>query len=101
MKTLLLPVLIMLTGCATAAEPVTVKWAKSGATYEDFLKDRYACMTEARSSVSSGYADRNVASARSGEIVRADFYFACLAARGYQQDPNGFGPPAGGAVSAR
>jgi hypothetical protein len=83
--------------CSPCASTIT-RWAKPGASYDGFLKDRYACIQDARSHVSNAYIDAGRGSARSGEIIRSDIYNACMAARGYREDPNGFAPPPGGAV---
>lgn len=103
MKQVLLVVALALglVACATPPPPHTFKWSKPGATYDEFLKDRYACITEGRSRASAGYANAYGAAAQSGEIIRRDIVLACLAARGYREDPNGFGPPEGGVVHMR
>lgn len=92
---------LLVTGCATAPAPAPVLLSKPGGTYDVFLQDRYACISEARSTVSSGVATPRAATASSGEIVRIDFYLACMSARGYRQDAAGFAPPPGGSVTAR
>jgi hypothetical protein len=91
---------LLLAGCATPA-PEVIRWSRPGATYDEFLRDRYACITEARSQASSGFATPEAASARSGEIILADIALACLAARGWKRDANGFGPPDGIGVTLR
>ena len=87
-------------GCATTDIPL-LRWSKAGATYDDYLKDRYACITDGRTRVASGSAIGQMASASSVEVVNAEIVMACLAARGYRQDPMGFGPPEGGVVQLR
>ena len=69
-------------GCATAPPPLqVVKWSKTGATYDDYLK-----------------AYRSVASEQSGQVLSGALVVACFAAHGWTRDSNGFGPPEGGAV---
>ena len=86
-------------GCATAPPPLqVVKWSKTGATYDDYLKDRYACLLDSRSQASRGLADRSVASEHSGQVLSGALVVACFAAHGWTRDSNGFGPPEGGAV---
>jgi hypothetical protein len=87
--------------CAPAAPLEIHRWAKPNASYDDFLKDRYACIHDARSNVSSAFIEGGTGGARSGEILRGDIYKACMAARGYREDPNGFEPPPGGTVRMR
>jgi hypothetical protein len=43
--------------CAPPAPLEIHRFAKPGASYDDFLKDRYACITDARSNVSSAFID--------------------------------------------
>jgi hypothetical protein len=37
----------------------------------------------------------------SGQIFSKDIIVSCMAARGYTDDPSGFGPPEGGAVDIK
>jgi hypothetical protein len=88
-------------GCAPQQQPPTILWAKAGATYDEYLKDRYACIMDARAPVSSGVTYDGAGSMRSGQIISRDIMFACMSAHGYAQSPNGFGPPPGGTVYPR
>lgn len=88
-------------GCAPHQPPPTTLWAKPGATYDEYLKDRYACIQDARTPVSSGFISEGTGSMSSGQIISRDIAFACMSAHGYTQSPNGFGPPPGGTVYPR
>jgi len=84
-------------GCASApTKPFT--WAKAGATYDDFLKDRYACIQDARGRASSAYAQGSFGAANSRDVVNVNIFKPCMASKGYRLDPNGFPPPPGGEV---
>jgi hypothetical protein len=83
----------LLTAACTAQEPplglhaadqFTPKWAKTGAAYPDYLRDRNACLPHAR----SGPGQPPARSA-------ADFtrYKACMTAKGWSISPSGFSPP--------
>jgi hypothetical protein len=66
------------------------------------MRDRYACIQDARRSVSGAYVQGGTGYAGSGEVISRDIFVACMGARGYVQDPAGpFAPPAGGAVPLR
>jgi len=76
-------------------------WAKPGATYDEYLKDRYTCIQDARTPVSLGVIYDGAGSMKSGQIISRDIMFACMSAHGYTQGPNGLGPPPGGTVYPR
>ena len=96
-KLLMIGVTITLMGCATKPLPI-YKFSKPGATYDQYLKDRYACILDARKQVSGGYFQDGTGASASDQQISGPIVFACLAARGWIQDPNGFGPPPGGVV---
>lgn len=79
-----------------------MRWSKQGGTQEQFLKDRYDCITEARTRSTSGAAYGQYAAVHSGEVISASIVRPCLEARGYQMDLSGpFGPPGGVGVRAQ
>lgn len=92
---------VALTACAAPPSPTVMKLAKPGATYQEFLQDRYACITDARTNVSSAFVTPDVGAAQSGQVINRSIYLPCMAARGYTMDPNGFAPPVGGEVAGR
>jgi hypothetical protein len=94
---------LVISSCATA--PLAPrKWSKAGASYDEFLKDRYACILEARGRTSSSFAQGGTqygpgyGASRSDDAIKANIFLPCMAARGYREDPMGFGPPPGGTV---
>ncbi|SRR5258708_6344197 len=98
---------LTISSCATVQQPPG-KWSKPGATYDEFLKDRYACILEARGRSSGSFVQGGTpygpgyGASRSDDVIQANIYLPCMAARGYRRDPNGeFGPPPGGEVHTR
>ena len=96
---ILLGPVLSLSACA----PVRVaSWSKPGGTQEEFMRDRYACIQDARRPVSSAYIYHGVGSGQSGEVISRDIFVACMGARGYTLDPTGpFTAPPGTAVPTR
>ena len=94
-------VLLIVQGCVQSRPLEIERFVKPGASYDDFSKDRYACIKDASSNISSAYIESGSGAARSGEILRSDIYHACMAAHGYREDPSGFAPPEGGVVRMR
>jgi len=88
---------LVLESCATAPPPV-FRWSKAGATYQQFLQDRYACILQARTNTSSAFVYGSTGAAQSGQTISASIFLPCMAAKGYMQDANGFAPPDGGVV---
>lgn len=95
--------LVAVAGCASPAmtPPPVILWAKPGATYDDYLKDRYACILDARTQVSSGYVYEGAGALQSGQAISKQVAMACMAAHGWVQSPTGFAPPTGGGVLAQ
>lgn len=93
----------VLAGCvAPPAARGPMKFAKPGGTNEVYQKDRYECLQEAKTHVSSGFAYGGVASTSSGDTENAGLYIGCLSARGWiRDDVSGFGPPDGGTIMMR
>jgi hypothetical protein len=89
-----------LLGCqqpALRAPEVPHRWAKHGATYNQFLKDRQACIQRARSRQPEGFLDGSAGMSVSNDVVISGVFVTCMARRGYKEDPNGpFVPPGGG-----
>jgi hypothetical protein len=86
---------LILAGCAP---PHMYQWTKSGATYDDYLKDRYTCIRDGRTTVSSGFISNGVGAMDSGQVISAQIAVPCMAAHGWRDTPGGFVPPPGGAV---
>jgi hypothetical protein len=88
-------------GCAPRQPAPPHQWSKPDASYDDFLKDRYACIQDARSRSSGAVVQGTVGAASSEDVLRADIFVPCMAAHGWREDPTGFAPPPGGTVRMR
>jgi hypothetical protein len=99
---LLIGLLLAVQACVPPRVPeVPHRWARAGSSYDDFLKDRYACIQDARSRTSGAFVQGGIGAANSSEVIRTDIFLPCMAARGWREDPAGFEPPPGGAVRMR
>lgn len=90
---LLLPWGLLLTGCMTV-----LSWSKPGATNEQFLQDRYVCVRDARGEAGGFFVSRGTGGGEVSPVVSRDVFVACMASRGWKQDPNGFMAPKDGIV---
>jgi hypothetical protein len=80
---------------SASAEGYVVRWSKAGATYENYLSDRSACIGQANAQ--AGTTPRfHGGIVRSAQPINDDVMVSCMVERGYMQDPNGFLPPDGG-----
>ena len=66
-------------------------WAKLGASYDQFMEARYACI---RADRSNGYVTVTGAPPRSPQVVSLSFFKACMEARGWYVNQAGYAPPA-------
>ena len=83
----------LLVGCIAQQPLQVVQLSKQGASYQDFSRDRYACVQEASRPVSSGYANAYGASTSSNVIPSQGVYLSCMNARGwYRVSQGGFVP---------
>jgi hypothetical protein len=92
MKNLFLLVCVfVLSGCADMAPaPYKGTYRFSGpGTFQEFAQVRYQCLQETKARVSSGFANEFGASAGSTVKPSCSAFAACLAAKGYYNDPNG------------
>jgi starvation-inducible outer membrane lipoprotein len=65
---------VLLSGCAHAPDPPSVKWTKPKATQADYAQDRYRCLQESQQRRYLGiYVDTNYV-----------LFDACMNAHGYQ-----------------
>jgi hypothetical protein len=65
-------------------------WAKLGASYDQFMEARYACIQADRS---NGYVTATGAPPRSPQVVSLSFFKACMEARGWYVNQAGYAPP--------
>ena len=94
----------IMSGCATpppAPRPPPISWTKVGATFENFMSDRFACAQAGRVTVASSYVNQYGGSGSSNSYVDRGQFMSCMGARGYTADFNGYGgfkPPAGSEI---
>jgi hypothetical protein len=93
--------ILPLAACAPPPPPTPMTWSKPGASYDAFLKDRYACIGDARTVRSGGFIYGRMGAASSQEVLSGQIYLPCMAAHGWQRDPAGYGPPPGGVIVLR
>lgn len=78
---------------ASCAENLpTVKWSKSDSTYDQFVLDHAACVTETREHSEPFYVAGQRYAGRS-DALDSGLFFSCMNTRGYRQDPKGFEAP--------
>ena len=86
---------LLLAGCADDEAP-SVHWSKPGASYDQFVADREACvkqtLQETRPFVLGG---QSYGEHRNQPVLDSSRFFPCMAERGYSRDPNGFAVPPG------
>jgi hypothetical protein len=80
--------LLALQACDITGPSGPTRWSKPGGTHDDYTRDRYTCIRDARSTQSGG----------SQVVIRNSIFQPCMEARGWIKDPNGFAPPPGGEV---
>jgi hypothetical protein len=90
-----LPFALMCTACASP-----MKFSHETANYDDFQRDRYACIQEARFTATGGNFHEGSGSIRTGVAANQGIYLSCMALKGYRESPDGeFLPPSGAEVS--
>lgn len=73
----------MVSGCA-APTPTYIRYvSNTGATQQQFMRDRYTCYQETRAIFSAAVANKYGGAAASQVIPPCSGFNACLAARGY------------------
>jgi hypothetical protein len=68
-------------------------WSRADSTYQDYLKERYACIQDARAGVYNALYDKTGGAAHGAEVVDRGIFKACMSARGWTSGPEGFRPP--------
>ncbi|HYA28293.1 MAG TPA: hypothetical protein VEI95_05705 [Acidobacteriota bacterium] len=66
-----------------------IRYIKSGATQEEFMKDRYECIQEAQQRVSGAYVGPYGGASSSKVVINCGMLTSCMGARGYTVDPYG------------
>ncbi len=97
--TLLAAVIITLLGGCAAQQ---IRFTKSGASQEEYMKDRYECFQQAQQRVSGAFVNQYGGASNSQVVCNGGMYLSCMGARGYVVDPYGdLSPPPGMTVSCR
>lgn len=87
----------LLAGCATPSpmDNEVMRWAKPGATFEQYMQERYVCAQEASRQRASGQANAYGAASQSRPTISLSLFRACMGAKGWRQSPEGYRPPPG------
>jgi hypothetical protein len=89
-KSLLLAVAIaQITACAADRPAKTFRWTKDGATLQDYMRDRDACLQQSRRRVAGPYVNAFGELKTTREVVSEAMFTDCLIARRYKPDVNG------------
>lgn len=81
MKYALLVLALSLGGCAAPAPPLSRE--KPGATEQEFMADRYACLQQSATTVYGSYAGPYGGASKAQTGCDYQLYDACMNARGY------------------
>lgn len=85
-------------GCA---HDQTMSFSKTGATQNQFLRDRYACLQESKVASTTGMFHEGSGHIKTSGASSGGLYVSCMSLRGYRVDPNGaLTVPAGSEVLA-
>lgn len=80
---------------AACAEDVpTVRWAKPGATYDQFVADRAVCVARSQAASATYYVG-GVRYNGNPNVLDAGVFLPCMNALGYSRDPKGYSAPPG------
>jgi hypothetical protein len=82
----------MLAACA--ADVPTMKWSKPGASYEEFVADRRACVVESQAQAKAFYLN-GVRYSGNSNVLDPGAFLPCMQGHGYSADPNGYAAPPG------
>jgi hypothetical protein len=74
---------LLMAGCASRPQTYMRYVGSTGASQDQFMKDRYTCYQETRARMSGAYANQYGAAAGSQVVPPCSAFNACLAARGY------------------
>lgn len=92
--TVFLTVLVF-AGCVDNEVP-TVRWSKPGATYDEFVADRAACVERTRRETRPFMlGGQRYGETTNGLVLDSNRFIPCMTARGYSRDPKGFAAPPG------
>lgn len=76
--------IILLVTAISGCAPTYIRWmTTTGATQQQFMNDRYACLQQTQQRVSGAYVNQYGGAASSQVVPPCSAFNACLAARGY------------------
>jgi hypothetical protein len=81
---------LALAGCAE--DLPAVKWSKPDTSYDQFVQDRAACVSQTREESQPFFVAGQRYAGRS-DALDSGLFFSCMNASGYRQDPKGFAAP--------
>lgn len=84
----------LLAVAACAEEVPTVRWAKPGATYEQFVADRAVCVERSRAAAKTYYIG-GVRYNGNPAVLDAGVFLPCMNDFGYSRDAKGYSAPPG------
>ena len=80
---------------AACAEDVpTMKWSKPGASYEEFVAERSACVQQSQAQ-SGTYFIGGVRYSGKKDVLDSGVFLPCMRDHGYTPDPKGYAAPPG------
>ena len=76
----LAPLVVTLAACAPMAQRA---WEKSGASRDDFARDRYTCLQQSQQHASAAYVNAYAGQAQAGVVTNGGLFDACMNANGW------------------
>jgi hypothetical protein len=80
--------ILLILGVAGCTANIT-RWSNPDVTQQQFMQDRYACLTQAEQPSSGSFFNAYGGAASSRIVASCGVYKACMGAKGYTLDPNG------------
>jgi hypothetical protein len=81
---------VVIAGAISECAPTIARWSSTNnATYDQWMKDRYACYNETQQRISGASVNQYEGGASSVVVPLCGAFYACLAARGYYRSDNG------------
>jgi hypothetical protein len=87
---------LLLNACAgqPAATPQVMRYSKAGASEQEFVQDRYACVQQAQQPRTAGYVGPYGGASRGVIVTNSAVFLSCMSAKGYSWGPEGTFAPA-------
>ncbi|HEY2446754.1 MAG TPA: hypothetical protein VGI20_13545 [Rhizomicrobium sp.] len=84
----------VLAACATEDDVPVVRWSRPGASYDQFVADRAACVKETREQ-SAPFFIGGAPYGNRRSLLNTDLFVSCMSRHGFSRDPKGFAAPPG------